>query len=108
LLLTEYLLTLLLTVGSELALIPVLVYFNRASRRLPLVLTCVSLNLFTHPLATLAHLVLGISLAHVEATVILVEAIGYWRIAGLSFGKSLAFSTAANVLSMTAGFLLFR
>jgi hypothetical protein len=51
---------------------------------------------------------LGISLTNVEATVILVEAIGYWRIAGLSFGKSLALSAAANFLSMTAGFVLFH
>lgn len=104
---TEYLGTLLLTIAIELVVVFSVGIWRKSWRGSIPAFTCCSLNLVTHPLANIAHFALGVPLAPIELTVILLEALGYWRIARISPGDSLVLSLVANVLSMMFGFLLF-
>ena len=102
---TVYLGTLLLTIAIELATVFAMGIWRKSWRGSLPALTGCSLNLVTHPLATIAHFALGIPLVPIELAVILAEAFGYWRITRRSLGESIMMSLIANVLSMTIGFL---
>ena len=102
---TGYLGTLLLTIAIELATVLAVGIWRKSWRGSLPALTCCSLNLVTHPLATIAHFALGIPLVPIELAVILAEAFGYWRITHRSLRESIMISLIANLLSMTIGFL---
>ena len=64
------------------------------------------LNLFTHPLANLAHWQGLLPFLAIEALVVLVEAVGLILLARLSFKRAFAVSAFANAVTAT-GSLLF-
>ena len=104
---TLYLVTLVLTLGIELAIVAVARQFAPKLREIPTLSTCVSINLLTHPLATLAHLGLSVPFLPVELAVIFAESIGY-RCVGEIAGKwSISLALMTNVASLIVGFLTF-
>ncbi len=65
-----------------------------------LLVCVVCLNLFTHPLATLAVIGLNSDILAVEAAVFSVEAIGYWVVLKMSLTNATLLSLIANLLTI--------
>lgn len=104
---TLYLVTLVLTIGIELAIVAVVRQFAPKLRESPTRSTCVCINLLTHPLATLAHLVLSLPFLPVEMAVIFAEFIGYRYVGGIPVKWSISLALLTNTASMIVGFLTF-
>lgn len=98
-----YFLALAITLAVELPIVGALVR-SRVERGwwIPVLL----LNLFTHPLANLAHWEGLAPFVVIEATVVLVEAGGFAFLLRLGPGRALLVSLAANTVT-AAGSLLF-
>ena len=99
----SYLLVLALTIAVE-----VVVAWGLAGRgaRRHVVLTCIAVNMVTHPLAMLAVLYTQAGLL-VEVPVFLAEWLGYQTVAGLGPGRALTLALCANVLTTFLGFVAF-
>ena len=97
----RWLLALGLTVAVETALALVL---GGAARRRLLVDTPL-LNLFTHPVATLAHQRLGVPFLAVEVAVVCVEAVGYALVTRLPWRRAVALSAVLNAVTASLSFL---
>lgn len=110
-----YLLALGLTLVVE---VPVAVALAGREKRWKMALDAPLLNLFSHPLATLAFFFGGLPLALeadvsplwafavVEAGVIAVEALGFWLLTGLSAARATLISLAANGLTIALSFAM--
>jgi hypothetical protein len=99
-----YALALALTVLLETALAALLA--PRAARRRT-AFTAVVLNLFTHPLATLALLHASSPLLGLEVLVAAIEALGYHGAARLSLARALLIALPANAATAAVGVLLW-
>ena len=64
------------------------------------------LNLFTHPLANLAHWEGLLPFLAIEALVMITEALGYFVLAGVPLRRAILVSAIANAVT-AAGSLLF-
>ncbi len=104
---TLYFVTLVLTIGSELAIVAVARQFVPKLRERPTLSTCICINLLTHPLATLASLGLSFPILPVELAVIVAESIGYRYVARIPVTWSISLALLTNVASMIVGFLAF-
>ena len=104
---TFYLVTIVLTIGIELAIVAVARQFVPKLRDRPTLSTCVCINLLTHPLATLAYLGLSLPILPVELAVIVAESIGYRYVGGIPAKWSISLALLTNVASMIVGFLTF-
>jgi hypothetical protein len=104
---TLYLITLVLTIGIELAIVAVARQFVPKLRATPALSTCVCINLLTHPLATLAHLGLSLPFLPVELAVIVAESVGYRYVGGIPVKWSVLLALLTNIASMITGLLAF-
>ena len=68
-----------------------------AKQRRLVILVAALLNLFTHPLATVAYLQGWGSFTTVEIGVVLVEFLGYWIVGGLRLSRAAAIALVANL-----------
>lgn len=100
--LVGYLLTLFATILLELPITAALA--PRGTRRL-MVLTMSSLNLFTHPIATLLawH---GAAFFPVEAIVTAIELVGLHVVGKVSWSRATAIAVAANSLTAIVAILI--
>jgi hypothetical protein len=98
----SWLLALALTVGIETAI--ALGIGGTARRRLLLDVPLV--NLFTHPLATVAYHHLGAPFWAVEVAVLAVEAAVYRFVTGLPWPRALILATLCNAVTAALSFVL--
>ena len=100
---TSYLVTLLLTIGIELAIVLFVRQFSSALKDQPILIACLCMNLLTHPLATLAYFALSLPFLPVEILVVVAEAVAYRYVGRIPWHWSIALAVLANGASMSVG-----
>lgn len=102
-----YLVTLVLTIGIELAIVAAIRLFVPQLRKTPSLSTCLCLNLLTHPLASTVYLLYSFPFLIVELAVVVAELIGYRYVGGIPVKWSFTLALLSNVASLLVGCVAF-
>lgn len=101
-----YFVTLVGTLGIELALVSLIRLFASSLREKPTVKTCLCINLVSHPLATLFAIWMPEFFLFNELGVVVLEVLGYRYVSGISIRWSITLAVLTNLFSMVAGLIL--
>ena len=103
-----YSVVLTLTIALELAVASGWLLMDRdESDRRSVLLLVVGINLITHPIAWMAGNLAAMNFWMVEMLIMIAEALALWRLPGRRFWWAVGLSSAMNVVSMTAGLVIW-